>query len=34
MTEKFACPYLVYFGKERYCSHPENIEIAGNSESD
>ena len=34
MTDKFACPYLVYFGKERYCSHPENELIAINTQSD
>ena len=32
-TEKLACPYLIYFGKERYCSLPDSLQIAGDGDS-
>lgn len=27
-TEKFACPCMVYFGRERFCIHPDNMKLA------
>lgn len=27
-TEKFSCPCMIYFGRERFCIHPDNLRIA------
>ena len=27
LTEKYSCPYLIYFGRERFCIHPANRQI-------
>ena len=34
LTEKFTCPCMVYFGRERFCIHPANAQIAETSKFD
>lgn len=26
--KEFSCPYMIYFGSERFCNHPDNVMIA------
>lgn len=33
LTEKFTCPCMIYFGRERFCIHPANVRIAEASKS-